>query len=209
MSVKESLVNERIRRRIRRIRIRHDIKMTELAAKLRMPISSYASMETGQCRISLDHLHRILAALDTDIGEVWPSPNAAEGCQNRFYLRRLQEFRLNELISLNGAEGGAIFHVGGSRCEVLFHENLSDFLIDRLVLYLERDLEYGAGTWLGKRTESGMLCVFLKSENCPQYVLRLAEKYLTLWIRLIRKGGLLERAEPGPAPNSATQSRWA
>ncbi len=197
MSAKEYLVNERIRRRIREIRIQRHIKLKELAAKLRMPISSYASMETGQCRIGLDHLYRILGALDTDISEVWPTPNSHAGCQSRLYLRRLQEFRLNELISLSGAEGGAIFHVHASRCQVLFHENLSDFLIDRLALYLESDLEYRAGTWLSKRNGRGTLCVFLKSENCPQYVMRLAEKYLVLWTRLIRQGGLLEGAHQG------------
>ena len=36
-------------------------------------------------------------------------------------IPRLQEFRLNELISLSGAEGGAIFLVRDSLCNVLFH----------------------------------------------------------------------------------------
>ena len=191
MSGKKYTVNERIRRRIREIRLHRQIKLTELANRLRMPISSYASMETGQCRISVDHLYRILGALDTDITEVWPTPNAVTSCQDRLYLSRLQEFRLNELISLSGAEGGAIF-LDRDSCSVLFHENLSDFLIDRLVLYLESDLEYKAGTWLSRRDGSDTLYLFLKGEECPQYVLRLAEKYLTLWARLVRRGGLLE-----------------
>ncbi len=194
MSAKKYLVNERVRRRIRRIRLQRNIKMTVLAEKLRMPISSYASMETGQCRISLDHLYRILGALDTDIGEVWPTMNPGAGCQSRLYLRRLQEFRLNELVSLSGAEGGAIFHLRESRCQVLFHENLSDFLIDRLAMYLESDLAYSAGTLLSRRDGGDSLHVFLKAQSCPQYVMRLAEKYLLLWARLVRKDGLLERA---------------
>ena len=102
MSEKMSFVNDRIRQRIREIRLHRQINLTALAGELRMPVSSYASMETGQCRISLDHLYRILGVLDTDINDVWPTLNANEdaGCQNGLYLRRIQEFRLNELISL-------------------------------------------------------------------------------------------------------------
>ncbi len=205
MSARVYLVNERVRRRIREIRKQHHMKITELAARLQMPISSYASMETGQCRISLDHLYRILGVLGADINEVWPTPNSAAGCHSQLYVRRLQEFRLNELISLSGAEGGAVFYVREPLCQVLFHENLSDFLIRRLVMYLESDLEYGAGTWLSRRTGSGILCVFLKSENCPQYVVRLAEKYLALWTRLLRGGGLLK--SPPDLPMESREKR--
>ena len=196
MSTEKSFVNERVRRRIRETRLQRQVKLTAMAAKLQMPISSYASMETGQCRISLDHLYRILGALDLDIGEVWPTPNGHTGCQS-LYVRRLQEFRLNELISLSEAEGGAVFHVGEERCKVLFHENLSDFLIDRLAMYFERGIAYTGGTLLSRRDGGESLYVFLKSENCPQYVMRLAEKYLTLWALLVRRGGLLESANQG------------
>ena len=197
MPAKEWLASERVRRRIREVRLQRHIKMTELARRLRMPISSYASIATGQCRISLDHLYRILGALDTDIAEVWPTPNADTGCQSRFYVRRLQKFRLNELISLSGAEGGAIFYVRESRCQVLFHENLSDFLIDRLAMYFESNLAYTAETLLSRKDGGDSLHVFLKSENCPQYVMILGEKYLTLWTLLARQGSLLEHANQG------------
>ena len=194
MAAKGYLVNERIRVRIRKIRLQNHITMTDLARKLRMPISSYASMETGQCRISLDHLYRILGALDTDIGEIWPTVNTTAESQSRHYLCRLQEFRLNELISFSEAEGGGVFHVRGERCKVLFHENLSDFLIDRLAMYFESDLAYTAGTLLSRRDGDDSLHVFLKSENCPRYVVGLAQKYLALWAGPVRTGGLLEGA---------------
>ncbi len=197
MSTKAFLVNERIRLRVREIRLHRQVTMTDLAARMGMPISSYASMETGKCRISLDHLYGILGALDTDINDVWPALNAA-GCQSRLYLRRRQEFRLNELIVLSGAEGGAIFHLQGARCQVLFHEQLSDFLIDRLLLSLESGREYGAGNWMSREDGPDTVHLFLKAEHgLPEYITRLAEKYLTLWSRLIRQGGLLE-GEKGP-----------
>ena len=162
--------------------------MTELAASLQIPLSSYASLEVGQCRISLDHLFRILGALDTDIHEVWPSLNSNANLGGSMYFHRVQEFRLNELISFSGARGGAVFLLRDSRCHVLFRAQLSDSLVDRLVFYIESGLEHRSSTWLRYRSGGDTLHLFLKARKCPEYVARLAGKYLVLWSRLITPG---------------------
>lgn len=200
MSIAPRCVNDHIRRRIRQIRLLRGIKMTELATTLQTPLSSYASMEAGQCRINLDHLFRILGALDIDIDEVWPSLNASASTDDSMYLHRVQEFRLNELISFSQAEGGAVFLLRDFRCHVLFRSQLSDSLIERLVLHLESGLQHKPSTWLVYRAGSDTLHLFLKADECPEYVARLAGKYLALWSRLVTPGAGIRLPEPKPGP---------
>ena len=152
-----------------------------MEAKTGIPVSSYACMETGRYNISLDNLFRILGALDADISEVWPFEVAGPGEDTRLYHLRIQQFRLNELVSLSGAEGGAVFSLVDGKCQVLLEEHLSDFLLDRLVLYLEDGIDYPHGHWFHRKHRGVALFVFLKAEKCPEYVTQLARRYLVVW----------------------------
>jgi hypothetical protein len=88
-------------------------------------------MEGGYYNISLDNLFRILGVMGADIGEVWPAETTAADETNPIQLRRIQEFRISEIINLSEAEGAALFSVQGDRSTVLLQQNLSDFLLDR------------------------------------------------------------------------------
>jgi len=141
-------------------------------------------MEGGYYNISLDNLFRILGVMGADIAEVWPSETAAAEDANPIQLRRIQEFRISEIINLSAAEGAALFSVHGRRSKVLLQQNLSDFLLDRLCLYIEDGREYGDGLWFRKDLGSTCFIFFLKGKSCPDYLRKLIAQYLVIWSNL-------------------------
>ncbi|MDA2934558.1 helix-turn-helix transcriptional regulator [Acidobacteria bacterium AH-259-D05] len=181
-------INEFVRMRIREIRKARKIKVREIAAQIRMPYSSYASIEGGFYKINLDNLFRILGALDVDIREVWPVESALkEAAEHRLYLQRIQEFRVSEMISLLGAEGAALFVVKGDGCKLLVHQGLSDFLLDRLIFYLEDGLAYPHGLWFHKTRDGEDFHFFIKGKSCPDFLSKLIQKYMLIWAELYSK----------------------
>ena len=178
----DNKINEFVRMRIRQLRKAKKLKIREMATRTTMPGSSYASLESGFYKINLDNLFRILGALDADIREVWPAESVVSGpAEARLYLQRLQQFRLGELISLCEVEGAALFAVEDGRCDVLLYQGVSDFLLDRLIFYLEDDVSYSEGIWFKKTVRSQDLHFFLKGDKCPDFISRLIEKYMTIW----------------------------
>ena len=183
----KNTVNEFVRQRIRELRKSRSIKIREIATRTGLPYSSYASMESGFYNINLDNLFRILGALDVDIREVWPAETVASSlAENELYLQTIQQFRLGELVSLCDAEGGALFSVSGNKCRVLLHQGLSDFLLDRSIFYVEDGLEYGHGLWFERDDQGRSFHLFLKGEECPSFLSKLIDKYLTLWAEIYR-----------------------
>ena len=177
-----SHINEFVRLRIREVRRSKKLKVREIAAQLGMPYSSYASMEGGFYNINLDNLFRILGVLDIDIREIWPVEAAiTEATENRLYVQRIQQFRLGEIISLSGAEGGALFSVKDEKCHLLVNQGVSDFLLDRLIFYLEDGLSYPDGQWFHKTHKGEEFHFFLKSESCPDFLAKLIRKYMVIW----------------------------
>lgn len=175
-------INEFVRLRIRKIRRTKKIKVREIAAQLEMPYSSYASMEGGFYNINLDNLFRILGVLDIDIREIWPAESSlTEATEDRLYLQRIQQFRLGEIITLSGAEGGALFSVKDEKCHLLVHQGVSDFLLDRLIFYLEDGLPYPDGQWFHKTHKGEEFHFLLKSESCPDFLAKLIRKYMVIW----------------------------
>lgn len=196
-TAKKSAINELVRRKIREIRISRNFAVKEVATRAGLPISSYASMENGDYKINLDNLFSILGVLEADITDVWPAE--AVGVQatgTNLYLMRMQEFRLNEVISLAGAEGGALFCLRRNRkCSVLLSQHLSDFLLDRLILYLESGEKYQDGLWWEKSHQGIRLILFLKGQSCPQFVEKLVDHYMVNWCALLKGELFRERSE--------------
>lgn len=186
MSEKNS-VNNFVRHKIRRMRKSKKLKIREIATLASMPYSSYASMESGFYNINLDNLFRILGALEVDIREVWPAETlASEFDDCELYLQKIQQFRLSEIISLSEAEGAALFSVQDGRCEILLYQGLSDFLMDRLILYMEDGLTYDSGVWFQRSCGDKTLHLFVKGEECPSFLGKLIKKYLALWAEIYR-----------------------
>ena len=70
-------VNDFVRSNIRRIRKSNHMSMRDVASRVGIPYSSYASLETGIYNVKLDHLFRILEVLEADIYDVWPTSEDA------------------------------------------------------------------------------------------------------------------------------------
>lgn len=178
-------INDLVRERIRRLRNARGIGVTELASRAGIPVSSYASLESGAYRITLDNLFRILGALDVGIEDVWPVES--EGIRvtdEALYLKRVQEFRLSEIVSLSAAEGCALFADRNGRCSVVAALHLSDVLLDRLVLYLEQGQQLGGGRWFERQYRDIAFHFFLKTDSCPDFVQAMIQTYLINWSAL-------------------------
>ena len=184
-------VNRHIRQRLRELRKRKMIGAQRLAEAAGIPVSSYSCLESGYYNISVDCLYRILGVLEADITEVWPSEVSTDASpDSQRYLRRIQEFRVADLISLTGSDGAALFSVYQGKCKVLLYQHLSDFLLDRLCLYLEDDREYGQGRWFRRKRGQTAFVFFLKGDACPDYLAKLIDHYLIIWSNLF--GGVLK-----------------
>lgn len=59
---------------IRRLRQARGLAIERVAERSGIPAGSYSCLETGRYRLNLENLYRILAALDAEIGDVWPQP---------------------------------------------------------------------------------------------------------------------------------------
>lgn len=181
------LVNEYVRSRIRRIRLEKRLKLVDAASQSGLAVSSYACMESGFYKINLDNLFRILGALEADISDVWPVETlASEAESSAAQQLRAQAFRFNEVVSLARADGAALFRVRESQCSVVFHQTLDDPLLERLILQLEAGKSTVKGAWFQKQRLGSLFVLFLKVEQCPSYVGKLAEDYLTIWSQALQ-----------------------
>ena len=75
MTTSCDFVNAFVRKRLRELRTQKGLTLRKIATLTGVPLSSYACMETGQYRIHLDFLHRVLRVLEADISEIWPAEN--------------------------------------------------------------------------------------------------------------------------------------
>ncbi len=181
------LVNEYVRARIRRIRLEKGLKLVDAASQSGLAVSSYGCMESGYYRINLDSLFRILGALEADISDVWPLETLASDAESSpAHQLRAQAFRFGEVVSLAGAEGAALFRVRESQCSVLFQQTLDDVLLERLVLQLEAGKPTVEGAWFQKQRLGSLFILFLKVKQCPGYVGKLVEDYLTRWSQALQ-----------------------
>ena len=195
---KQNAINEFVRSKLRKLRLAKSLTLTQLAAQAGLPYSSYACMESGFYNINLDNLFRILDVLGADISEVWPTETAGLPATDvSLYLKKIQEFRLGEIVSLCAAEGGALFAVRNDKCSLPLYHRLSDFLLDRLVLYLEDGRKYPEGLWFEKTQGDTTFHLFLKTEDCPAYVKKLVEQYLVIWSNLFCGVLIKEGTRPG------------
>lgn len=171
-----------VRRKLRQLRLAKKMKLRQVSSQAGIPLSSYACMESGHYNISLDHLFRILGVLEADIRDVWPVETVGvDGTSDRLYLQRIQSFRLSEIISLSGSEGGALFRIREGKCDVVLHQAVSDFLLDRLILYLEDGRSYSRGVWFERSRRGISYLLFLKADDCPDFVKAMVRRYLVIW----------------------------
>ena len=148
------IVNEVIRRKLRRIRKKKGLGLTEVSSRAGMPVSSYACLEAGHYGISLENLSRILAALETNIEEVWPNQRFGPKEEARVaHSYETQMFRLHEIVSLSGAQGGVLLTTGENCCRVLLRQALPESQIGEILRSLEGRRQPAEGLWF--RSQKG------------------------------------------------------
>ena len=175
-------INRLVIKNLKRLRLSKGMKMRQVAQLGRIPLSSYACMEAGHYNISIDLLFRVLGALEADIQDVWPAETVGvENESDPIYIRRIQSFRLSEVLSLTKGEGAALFAVRDGECTVLLEEALSDFMLDRLILYLEDGRQYQEGFTFERNYNNTRYCFFLKADKCPDLAQAMIHRYLTIW----------------------------
>ncbi len=174
-------VNDHVRRKLRE-RVKKNLKIKDMAGLAGIPTSSYACMESGFYNINLDNLFRMLGSLEADIREVWPVETiGSQTLGTPVYLRKIQEFRLSEVIALCEAQGAALFSLDQGTCRLLLHQGLSDFLLDRLHFCVEDRRDDAGGLWFQHRRQDSQLYLFLKTQSSPSYLRKLIQHYLIIW----------------------------
>ncbi len=67
-------VNDYVCSRLRQLRQKKGWTVKTLAQRSGIPLGTYSVMESGRCRISLEHLLRLQLALGVNIADLWPNP---------------------------------------------------------------------------------------------------------------------------------------
>ena len=178
-------VNNAIRRKLRQIRKRKGLGLAEISSRAGMPLSSYACMEAGHYAISLENLSRILSALEVDIGTVWPHPSEAiEQSTRKSHSVQVQRLRLEEVLSLSGAQAGALVALEGDQGRLLLEQGLEEEEATRIVDSLARRVTLSEGICFGAGDAGNQFVVFLRTKNCPDFVRQLIRHYLIIWMRV-------------------------
>ncbi len=178
MSVISSLVSKRLLD----LRRKKNLRVSEVARRAGLPVSSYSCLERGYYALTVDNLFRILGALEADVCEVWPRDSEGSLALGRsLYVKRIQEFRLAEVVNLSGSEGAALFSVVAGKASTMTSIELSDFMIDRLLYYLQDGLRYEPGLWFSHWRNDYQLWLYLKADSCPRFVSSLIRRYMVIW----------------------------
>lgn len=179
-------VNNLVRAKLRRLRKHKGLGLGELASVAGMPLSSYACLEAGHYKISLENLFRILKALQADIGEVWPAESEGVGAESgRGHSLQIQKLRLDEVLSLSGGEAIAVLEMVAGRCRVLLQKNFSEQERQILVQSQEQGRVQPDGLWFSQEDGDRRVLVFLRAQNCPLFVKQLISHYLVIWKKVI------------------------
>lgn len=175
-------VNDFIRRKIREIRLSRQMAMTEVAANLGIPVSSYAALEYGECRINVESLFRILGALRAQITDIWPMEASVRvTARDEFHMRCIQEFRLNELVSLFEAEGATLLRVRCQAVTVLLQDGLTEEALQRIPFYVRMGRIEWKGFVFTQCRNSTVFHLFVKGGRTSPVARQLARIYLKDW----------------------------
>lgn len=113
LSVPDGATNAHVRKQIQRIRLSKGWTRGDLEESAGIAADSLEDLEAGIRRINVDILQKIIEALESDITEVWPSPDRVSNVQsslpNRHASGPLNFSRLAEIHSLTQAEASCMF----------------------------------------------------------------------------------------------------
>ncbi len=109
----DGVTNAHVRKQIQRIRLSKGWTRYDLEEAARIAADSLQDLEAGICRINVDTLQKIIEALESDITEVWPSPDGVSNVQSTLPSGQVSDplnfSRLAEIHSLTQAEASCMF----------------------------------------------------------------------------------------------------
>ena len=113
LGVPDGATNAHVRKQIQRIRLSKGWTRYDLEEAAGIAADSLEDLEAGIRRINVDILQKIIEALESDITDVWPSPDAVSGVQSTFPNGQASDpvnfSRLAEIHSLTQAEASCMF----------------------------------------------------------------------------------------------------
>ncbi len=179
----ECTINDLVREKLRKLRLARGLTSKEFAFRLGIPRTSYVSLETGAYNFKVDLIHRALAVLRAEITDVWPQfGDSDRALENPAHLKKIQEFRLAELVSLANADGAAFLCTEESRTVVLISSGLGVRFLERLRLFLEDGARLRDGFWFETARRGQTFHLFIKAPHLPVQLRPLAGHYLTIWV---------------------------
>lgn len=182
-------INDYVRQNLRRLRMSQGFTLKDMASALGMPLTSYSSLEYGQSKITVSRLSRILGILNADIDQVLPPDNwVSNTVDSRLYMKRVQAFRLAELMAVSKAQGAALTRTiglnGERKSEVLLQVSLSDGDLERVLYYLEDGRHCEEGLLFNVSSSQSRLDLFLKTDAPSGRLRPFVDWYLELWSQL-------------------------
>jgi transcriptional regulator with XRE-family HTH domain len=109
----DSVASTHVRKQIQRIRLSKGWTKQDLEAAAGIAADSLDALEAGIRRINVDILQKIIEALESDITEVWPSPDRLSNQQSTLSGGQVSDplnfSRLAEIHSLTQAEASCMF----------------------------------------------------------------------------------------------------
>ena len=74
----EDSVDQRVRRRLRELRMQRGLTLEDVATRARIDVSTLSRLESGKRRLALDHLPRLAEALSVSTDELLRGPEAED-----------------------------------------------------------------------------------------------------------------------------------
>lgn len=199
----DGVTNTHVRQQIRRLRLSKGLTQRELARVAGISPSSLGCLESGFYRLNLDTLHKILAALNVEITDIWPSAKRKKSADSDLSLLpgidEVSFFRLREVHLLTGAEASSVYSgvlsqrdgaqgasngngTSPASPRPLYAINVGE---DEL-LWLAHHLREGtlAAPWTKYFHCQGSRCLFLclKNASMRPWLENLIEHYLPAWL---------------------------
>jgi transcriptional regulator with XRE-family HTH domain len=183
----DGLTNAHIRKQIHRLRLSRGWTKHDLEEAAQLAPDTLEDFEAGIRCINVDTLQKIIEALNSDITEVWPSPDGAEKARNAPLPGQAEETlhlsRLAEIHSLAGAE--ASFMCIGESLTGLTEGSAERTSLSALRVLSSINLDRHESEWLCCELQNGNLAspwrVYLCSENGRRLHLCLKNCHLEFW----------------------------
>lgn len=177
-------IQERLRRRIRKLRLHKGLTVTRLAADANLSSGTYCSFESGRRGLSVNSLYRVVKALGVDISEVWPHDRKlSKGATNvrAISTAEMNFFRLREIWLQSGAESAALLIETAANIRTYLSINLENRASSQLEQLICEDVLDPSWSVRHRTCKNKVLYLALKNAVLDEFLMTLVDFFLTVW----------------------------